>query len=173
MAGPDPDYLRSYYQRLSDDALAELHAAGPDGYVPEAWEILDDEFRRRRSSATPAQASSVVSRADDSPAKRAPEHGEDPLDLVTVLATGNPVLIATAKLVLESADIRFLTKGEGIQDLIGFGRLFGGFNLATGPVQIQVERRDVANAADALRDIRERSEEGHDRDLAEPESPES
>lgn len=162
MAGPDPDYLRSYYQRLSDDALADLHAAGPDGYVPEAWEILNAEVRRRGSSATPVEASSVASRGDDSPTEPAPEQGEDPLDLVTVFATGNPVLIAMAKLVLESADIRFLTKGEGIQDLIGFGRLFGGFNLATGPVQIQVERRDAANAADVLRDIRDRPEEGRD-----------
>ena len=78
----------------------------------------------------------------------------DPRALVTVFATGDPVLIATAKLVLEAADIRFLTKGEGIQDLIGLGRMFGGFNLATGPVQIQVERRDVASAIDALRDVR-------------------
>jgi len=78
----------------------------------------------------------------------------DPRALVTVFATGDPVLIATAKLVLEAADIRFLTKGEGIQDLIGLGRMFGGFNLATGPVQIQVERRDAASAIDALRDVR-------------------
>src|SRR5438094_9571855 len=77
----------------------------------------------------------------------------DQLDLVTVFATGNPVLIATAKLALEASGIRFLTKGEGIQDLIGLGRLFGGFNLATGPVQIQVERRDAAQAVEALRDI--------------------
>ena len=79
----------------------------------------------------------------------------DPLDLVTVFASGNPVLIATAKLALEAADIRFLTKGEGIQDLIGLGRLFGGFNLATGPVQIQVERRDEAQAKEALRDVQD------------------
>jgi len=80
--------------------------------------------------------------------------GPDPLDLVTVFATGDQVLITTAKLVLESADIPFVTKGEGIQDLIGLGRLFGGFNLATGPIQIQVERRDAASALEALRDVR-------------------
>lgn len=79
--------------------------------------------------------------------------GEDPLDLVTVFATGNPVSIATAKLALQAAGIRFLTKGEGIQDLIGLGRMFGGFNLATGPVQIQVERRHAADALEALRDV--------------------
>ena len=81
------------------------------------------------------------------------ETRESPLDLVTVFATGNPVLIATAKVALEAAGIRYLIKGEGVQDLIGFGRLFGGFNLATGPVQIQVERRDAADATEALRDI--------------------
>lgn len=81
------------------------------------------------------------------------ETRESPLDLVTVFTTGNPVLIATAKVALEAAGIRFLTKGEGIQDLIGLGRLFGGFNIATGPVQIQVERRDAEDAREALRDI--------------------
>jgi hypothetical protein len=75
---------------------------------------------------------------------------DSPLDLVTVFASGNPVLIATAKLALEAAGVRFLTKGEGIQDLIGLGRLFGGYNLATGPVQIQVERRDAADALGKL-----------------------
>jgi hypothetical protein len=85
------------------------------------------------------------------------ERDPDPLDLVTVFASGNPVLIATAKLALQSAGIPFLTKGEGVQDLIGLGRLFGGLNLAAGPVQIQVERRDADDAIDRLRDVRERT----------------
>jgi hypothetical protein len=85
------------------------------------------------------------------------ERDPDPLDLVTVFASGNPVLIATAKVALQSAGIPFLIKGEGVQDLIGLGRLFGGLNLAAGPVQIQVERRDADDAVGELRDVRERA----------------
>jgi hypothetical protein len=76
------------------------------------------------------------------------------LDLVTVFATGDPGRLAMAKLALEAAGIPFLTKGEGIQDLIGVGRLFGGLNLATGPVQIQVTPDNAAEAAERLRDLR-------------------
>src|SRR2546429_8280532 len=78
----------------------------------------------------------------------------DRLDLVTVFATGNPVLIATAKLALEASGIRFLTKGEGIQDLIGLGRLFGGVSLATGARAIHAARPDAGQAVEGVRDPR-------------------
>lgn len=81
------------------------------------------------------------------------ESGDRALELVTVFVSGDPVRLAMAKLALESAGIPFLTKGEGVQDLIGAGRLFAGFNLATGPVQIQVPRPEAANARARLQDI--------------------
>lgn len=79
-----------------------------------------------------------------------PGHG--PVDLVTVFATSDLVLVATAKVVLESAGIPFLTKGEGVQDLIGLGRV-GGLNLAAGPVQIQVPRDHAVRALTLLEDV--------------------
>jgi hypothetical protein len=72
------------------------------------------------------------------------------LHLVTVFANGDPTRVAVAKLVLRAEGIPFITKGEGVQDLFGVGRLFGGLNLVTGPVQIQVREEDAAAALQAL-----------------------
>jgi hypothetical protein len=75
-----------------------------------------------------------------------------PLDLVTVFATSDPVLLATAKVVLESGGVPFLAKGEGVQDLIGLGRV-GGLNLAAGPVQIQVPHEHAVRALTLLEEV--------------------
>ena len=68
------------------------------------------------------------------------------IDLVPVFAAGDPVAVAMARALLESAGIPFVTKGEGVQDLLGVGRFPGGFNLATGPVQFLVAREDADEA---------------------------
>jgi len=73
--------------------------------------------------------------------------------LVTVFQTGNPVVLALAKGALESAGIRFVSEGEGLQDLIGLGRFPGGFNVATGPVKIQVDIGEAEAAREVLADI--------------------
>ncbi len=74
-------------------------------------------------------------------------------ELVTVFQTGNPMALALAKGALESAGIPFVSEGEGLQDLIGLGRFPGGFNVATGPVKIQVDIRDADAAREVLADI--------------------
>lgn len=76
----------------------------------------------------------------------------EPADLVTVFAAGDPVRLAIAKATLEAEGIRFIVKGEGVQDLFGVGRL-GGMNLVTGPVQIQVADPDAARALEVLQDL--------------------
>ncbi len=81
------------------------------------------------------------------------ESGDHALELVTVFASGDPVRLTMAKLALESAGIQFVTQGEGVQDLIGAGRLFGGFNIAAGPVRIQVPQPEAAEARARLQDI--------------------
>src|SRR5207302_2632216 len=53
----------------------------------------------------------------------------------------------------EDEGIPFVTQGEGVQDLIGAGRMPGGFNLAAGPVRIHVERRNAARAREVLAGI--------------------
>ena len=74
-------------------------------------------------------------------------------DLVVVFQSGDPVALAFAKGALESAEIPFVTQGEGLQDLIGLGRFPGGFNVVTGPVKILVNGDDANRARDALADI--------------------
>lgn len=73
---------------------------------------------------------------------------------VTVLATGDPALLAVAKSLLEEADIDFFAKGEAIQDLVGLGRL-AGFNPAVGPVELQVAPEHADEARALLRELTE------------------
>ncbi|KKM11226.1 hypothetical protein SY88_09815 [Clostridiales bacterium PH28_bin88] len=75
------------------------------------------------------------------------------VELVTVLATGDPALIAIAKSILECAGIKYFAKGERLQDLFGYGRLGPGFNPLTGPVEIQVARDDEEAARDLLKGL--------------------
>ncbi len=73
---------------------------------------------------------------------------------VTILATGNPALVALSKSILEDADIPFLAKGEGVQDLFGLGRIGpAGYNLITGPIEIQVPSNYEKEARVLLSDM--------------------
>jgi hypothetical protein len=74
----------------------------------------------------------------------------DDLELVTVLASGDPGLMAVAKSLLRSADIPFLVQGEGLQDLFGVGRIGSGFNVVTGPARLQVGADDADDAREVL-----------------------
>jgi len=70
-----------------------------------------------------------------------------------VLRTANAVVIALAKAALDAEQIRYVTEGEGVQDLIGMGRFPAGYNAVTGPVRIQVTAEDVERAREALTGI--------------------
>jgi len=74
-------------------------------------------------------------------------------ELVTVFRIGNAVLIALAKAALDAEQIRYVTEGEGVQDLIGMGRFPSGYNAATGPVRIQVTAENAERARKALTGI--------------------
>lgn len=78
------------------------------------------------------------------------EDQDRPIELVTVFASGDIAALAAAKLALEAEGIAFITKGEGVQDLFGLGRAFGGMNLVTGPVQLQVRSADAELALKLL-----------------------
>jgi hypothetical protein len=67
----------------------------------------------------------------------------EPLNLVTVLASGDPVLMGIIKSLLQSAEIPFVVKGEGLGDVTGLGRAGGGFNPITGPMELQVRVEDA------------------------------
>jgi hypothetical protein len=110
----------------------------------------------------------LVERLDE-PDEAAPAPSSD-LELTTVLKSGNPALLALAKSLLESAEIPFLVRGEGIQDIVGWGRFPGGANLVTGLVELQVSAEDLEQAKILLEDLEE--SQGQAPDQAGQETPE-
>ncbi|HMQ70483.1 MAG TPA: DUF2007 domain-containing protein [Ignavibacteria bacterium] len=80
---------------------------------------------------------------------------EDHERLVTVFETGHEGIIAVVKSLLDEANIRYLAKGEGVQDLFGVGILGTGFNPITGPVQFRVMPEDVEYARELLKDVKD------------------
>jgi hypothetical protein len=102
------------------------------------------EYREGFSSCADCEVPLV-----DSPVPPGEAH-PDPGDVETVFATGDPVVLVTAKSLLDEAGIPYLTRGEGIQDLFGMGRLGTGFSILAGPVEIQVGAHRAQEAADLL-----------------------
>jgi hypothetical protein len=80
------------------------------------------------------------------PATNDVEIGDPP---VKVYETGNAALIPLLESLLDSAGIEYLAKGEGIQDLFGWGRLGSNLNYVIGPVEFLV-RADQADEARAI-----------------------
>jgi hypothetical protein len=74
------------------------------------------------------------------------------VELVPVLATGDAGLISVAKSLLEAEGVEYLLRGEGLQDLFGFGRLTG-FNYVVGPAEFLVRADDVDRARELLKDL--------------------
>jgi hypothetical protein len=79
---------------------------------------------------------------------------KDDLDLRVVLATSDLGEIALAEGILEGAEIPYLARGEGIQDLFGLGRLVP-VNPITGPVSIEVAAENELRARELLAGLRE------------------
>ena len=71
------------------------------------------------------------------------------VELVSILATGDPGVIAMARSLLEGEDIDYFVRGEGLQDLFGLGRITG-FSFAMGPAQFLVRADDAARARGLL-----------------------
>ncbi len=67
-------------------------------------------------------------------------------DLVTVFVIEDAAIVPVVKSVLEDASIQYFMKGEGLQDLFGWGRCGTGYNLVVGPIEIQVEEEREAQA---------------------------
>ncbi len=78
--------------------------------------------------------------------------------LVTILRTGDPGLLSIAKSLLADAGIESLAKGEGVQYLFGLGRIGAGYNVITGPVELQVMRKDEEAAIETLEELLESDE---------------
>ena len=87
--------------------------------------------------------------------RRAKSHDltAEPLNLVTVLASGDPVLMGIIKSLLQSAEIPFIVKGEGLGDVLGLGRAGSGYNPITGPMELQVRAEDAEDVRLLLADV--------------------
>jgi hypothetical protein len=72
------------------------------------------------------------------------------VDLVTVLRTSDQATLKVVKSLLDAEGIPCMLQGDGIQDLLGLGRAGTGFNLALGPVQVQVRPQDGDAALELL-----------------------
>ena len=79
-----------------------------------------------------------------------PEESHPDVDLVTVLETSDPALLAIAESLLLEEEIPYLKKGEQIQDLFALGRFPAGFNVVVGPVLLQVPEEHAENAREIL-----------------------
>jgi hypothetical protein len=77
---------------------------------------------------------------------------EPNLELVPVFRTVDAGLVALAKSLLEGEGIEYMVRGEGLQDLFGWGR-FAGFNPIVGPVEFVVRSDDAPRVRALLRDL--------------------
>jgi hypothetical protein len=75
------------------------------------------------------------------------------IDFVTVYRAGDPGFVVFGKSLLESEGVKYYAKREGLQDLFAGGRLGTGYNPVIGPVEIQVDQKDVEKARELLNQI--------------------
>lgn len=108
--------------------------------------ICKDEFVDGVTHCTTCDADLV----DELPAEPEPALR----DLVPVFASSDEADLITARGLLESAGIPFVTTNEGLQELFAAGRI-GGFNPVIGQVQILVDRESLGVAAEALETLRQ------------------
>ena len=72
------------------------------------------------------------------------------VELVRVFVSVDRGLTEVAKSLLESEKIEYLVRGEGLQDLFGWGRFGTGFNYIVGPVEFWVCADEVDHARACL-----------------------
>lgn len=74
------------------------------------------------------------------------EEGEPDAELVKVWESNNAAVLPLVESVLIDAEIEFMTRAEGLQELFALGRVGTGSNNAIGPVEIWVRKEDEAEA---------------------------
>jgi hypothetical protein len=70
--------------------------------------------------------------------------GDPDVELVPVLRTGDPGLVAVVKSILDASGIAYFVRGETLRNVMGWG----GINAGVGEAEFQVR---AADAPDALR----------------------
>src|SRR5574341_1432412 len=84
------------------------------------------------------------------PVEKVDNDNDEYIELKTVFSTGNPAIIAIVKSLLESEGIPFITTGESIQDMFGWGRFPGKMNIISGPVKFKVSIDNADKAIEVL-----------------------
>jgi hypothetical protein len=65
----------------------------------------------------------------------------------------NAAVVPVAKSLLDSAGILYFVKNEIEQDLVGYGRIGTGFNIAIGEVEFWVDEESLEEAVQVLREL--------------------
>ena len=84
---------------------------------------------------------------DATPAAESPaaEAREVEIEMVCVLRTADEGLASLVKSMFDGDGLRYVVRGEGLQDLLGWGR-GGGFNYIVGPAEFLVHQDDADRA---------------------------
>jgi hypothetical protein len=85
--------------------------------------------------------------------QRPPAEAPPDLELATVLTAGNPATVATAESLLIGSRVPFEKRGDGLQDLFGWGRFGTGFNIIVGPVVFRVPEELAGEVRELLQDL--------------------
>lgn len=102
-----------------------------------------DEYRAGFTRCADCEVDLVA----DPPAEPPPS---EEFAMATVLETGDQSLIAVAKSLLDSAGIPCIARNERLQNLFGWGGIGAGYNVAMGPIRLQVLEEDEADARELL-----------------------
>lgn len=103
----------------------------------------------------------VALRHEDPAISNAPDAD---LRMVCVVQTADEGLASLVKSIFDGDNIRYLVRGEGLQDLLGWGRIVGGFNFVVGPAEFLVHEEDADRARLLLTDVTDATEESRDPD---------
>jgi len=75
---------------------------------------------------------------------------EDPGDSVTLMKLFDPAMQPVIESVLAAAEIPFMIQADIMQDVMGLGRLAGGYNQIFGPPIVKVPQGMLQAARDAI-----------------------
>ncbi len=79
---------------------------------------------------------------------------EDENDLLTVYEPGSEAEYVVLASIFEEQKIPFSQKNQAVQNLFGHGSAHSGFNPITGPIKIQVKRRNYDKAHQIINDYK-------------------
>ena len=75
-------------------------------------------------------------------------------ELITIYEPGSEAEFMVISSLLDEQQIKFFTKNRAVQNLFGYGTLNTGFNPVTGPIKIQVNHQDYAEAMQIINEFK-------------------